>query len=84
MFDDQVTEDELRSVKKVALALDLFEPYPQTVLSKTELNRLVRSGLVESGPSCRPNVDATGYRLTPRGWRLTEANWGVAPTDLVA
>ncbi len=84
MLEDQPTEEEMRSVKKLAFALNQFEPYPRTILSDAELSRLVRAGLVESGPSCRPHVDATGYRLTQRGWRFTETHWGSAPTDLVA
>ena len=84
MPDHHPTEEELRSVKKLAFALNRFEPYPRTILSDAELSRLMHAGLVESGPSCRPHVDATGYRLTQRGWRFTEAHWGTAPTDLVA
>ncbi len=84
VFDDSLTDEDVRSVKKLAVAMDRFEPYPIALMPGHMLARLAEAGMVETGPSCRPAVAARGYRLTPRGWGVAEAHWGEAGADLVA
>lgn len=84
MLNDCLTDEDVRSVKKLALAMDKFEPYPISLIPGELLARLTAAGMVEAGPSCRPAVAAHGYRLTPRGWRVAFAHWGEVRADLVA
>jgi hypothetical protein len=72
---DNLTSRDVRSIKRVAFALDKFEPYPSRIIPKRELDRLVEAGAVEVGPSQRPSVGRVGYRLTVEGWSVVVANW---------
>jgi len=69
----------LSSVRKVAFALDEFEPFPQSLIAESVLDRLIEGGLIEAGRSCRPAVGAVGYRLTDQGWKLASARWTDRP-----
>ena len=71
----RIGEDGLESLRKVAFALDQYEPFPRTIIPEPILDRLIDVGLVESGRSCRPAVSPIGYRLTPRGWQLATEHW---------
>jgi len=84
VLNDSLTDEDVRSVKKLALAMDKFEPYPIALMPGEILARLTAAGMVETGPSCRPAVATRGYRLSPRGWRVAFAYWGAAGPDLVA
>ena len=84
MFDQGLTPEDVQSLKRVAFAADRFEPYPGCMIAPAALGRLAAAGMIESGPSCRPAVAPTGYRLTDRGWRIARSRWSDAPVDLVA
>jgi hypothetical protein len=84
VFDQVLTPEDVQSLKRVAFAADRFEPYPGYMIAPATLNRLANAGMVESGPSCRPAVAPTGYRLTARGWRVTQERWADVAIDLVA
>jgi hypothetical protein len=72
---DGISDIVVDSVRKVAFALDKFEPFPRTVIPESTLYRLLDSGLVEAGRSCRPAVGSEGYRLTDKGWQVASAHW---------
>ena len=72
---DKISEVVVDSVRKVAFALDKFEPFPRSLIPESTLDRLVDSGLVEAGRSCRPAVASEGYRLTDKGWQVASAYW---------
>jgi hypothetical protein len=80
----EISDTELCSLRKVAFALDQFEPFPRLVIADSTLGRLVEAGLVESGRSCRPAVGKVGYRLTSRGWILAREHWPQRPPELFA
>lgn len=84
MFDPSLSPEDVQSLKRVAFAADRFEPYPGCMVAPAALDRLADAGMVERGPSCRPAVASTGYRLTARGWRVTHERWADAAIDLVA
>jgi len=73
----QLGYDKLLSVRSIAFAQRSFEPYPAAIIPQPVLNALVEVGIVEAGPSCRPAVSPTGYRLTDEGWQVACANWSV-------
>ena len=75
MVDEELTEEELSSVKKLAFCTDRFEPFASAIIPPRTLDRLVEAGVAESGRSCRPAVGAVGYRLTDDGWRIARAHW---------
>lgn len=60
--------DETHALYASAVAADEFEPFVGRMVNANALNQAMASGLVESGPSCRPAVGAVGYRLTAKGW----------------
>lgn len=84
MFDPSLSPEDVQSLKRVAFAADRFEPYPGCMVATATLDRLAAAGMVESGPSCRPAVSPTGYRLTDRGWRVAQDRWADTAVDLVA
>jgi hypothetical protein len=73
----QLGYDKLLSVRSIAFAQRSFEPFPAAIIPRPVLESLVDVGIVEAGPSCRPSVSPTGYRLTDAGWRVACANWSV-------
>jgi hypothetical protein len=72
---DEYSDEVVRSVRKLAFAMDQLDPFPAAVISEPTLRRLVDAGLAEAGRSCRPAVGSVGYRLTDRGWRIARENW---------
>lgn len=84
MVDEGLTHEDVKSLKRIAFAVDKFEPYPGSLIAPDALARLAAAGMIEAGPSCRPAVAPTGYRLTDRGWRIADRRWSDAPVDLVA
>lgn len=64
----RLTRDEVRALTASACADDGFEPFVGRIVDAEVLERVVASGLVETGPSCRPAVGQIGYRLTDKGW----------------
>ena len=75
MVDESLSEEELRSVKKLAFSADRFEPFAVAVIPRRTLRHLVEVGVAEKGRSCRPAVGSVGYRLTEAGWRVASAHW---------
>ena len=75
MVDESLSEEELRSVKKLAFSVDRFEPFAVAVIPRRTLRHLVEVGVAEKGRSCRPAVGSVGYRLTEAGWRVARAHW---------
>ena len=75
MVDDDLSEEELSSVKKLAFSVDRFEPFACALIAPRTLDRLVEAGVAETGASCRPAVDSVGYRLTDDGWRIAREHW---------
>ena len=72
-----LSEDERLFARRLVAALG-FEPYPLFFEgADIVLGKLVAKGLAEAGPSLRPAVAATGYRLSERGWALVSANWAI-------
>jgi len=65
----ELTLIEIRALNAAACAADAFEPFVGWLVEKKVLDRLVESGLLEAGPSCRPSVGQIGYRLTIKGRR---------------
>ena len=84
MFDQGLTHEEVQSLKRLAFAVDRFEPFPGCMIAPATLNGLAEAGMVEFGPSCRPAVSSTGYRLTDSGWRVARERWADMAVDLVA
>jgi hypothetical protein len=74
-LEKQLTSLDVRAIKKLAFALDQFEPFPSLIIPSPTLCHLVEVGAVESGPSYRPAVGEVGYRLTNAGWDVAVANW---------
>ena len=64
-----------RAIRKLAFSLDAFEPFPAIIIPASTLDQLMEEKLVEAGPSCRPTVAPTGYRLTEDGWRVARSRW---------
>lgn len=73
----QLGYDKLLSVRSIAFAQSSFEPFPAAIIPRPVLESLVDVGIVEAGPSCRPAVSHTGYRLTDDGWQVAFANWSI-------
>jgi len=72
-----LSEDERLFARRLVAALG-FEPYPLFFEGADGvLEKLVAKGLAEAGPSLRPAVAATGYRLSEKGWALVSANWAI-------
>ena len=84
VFDQGLTPEDVQSLKRVAFAVDRFEPFPGCMIAPATLSRLTEVGMIESGPSCRPAVAPTGYRLTDSGWRVARERWADMAVDLVA
>jgi hypothetical protein len=63
-----LSADEIHAVNASAFAGEEFEPFVGRMVETSTLYRVIDSGLVESGPSCRPAVGEIGYRLTAQGW----------------
>ena len=74
----------LGAIRTVAVSGDAFEPFAQAVIPAPILGRLVELGLVEAGPSCRPAVAASGYRLTREGRDLAYRMWTRRHPSLLA
>ena len=72
-----LSRDKLVSVRSIAFAQRSFEPFPAAIIPRQVLDSLVDAGIAEAGPSCRPAVAPTGYRLTHEGWQVACANWAV-------
>lgn len=64
----RLTKSEVHALNASACAGLDFEPFVGRIIEPEILDRVVAAGLVEEGPSCRPAVGRTGYRLTDRGW----------------
>lgn len=64
----KLTAGEIHALNASAFAADQFEPFVGRMIDGRVLKRVVASGLVEVGPSCRPAVGNVGYRLTSEGW----------------
>ena len=75
MLGNELSEEEVRSIKALAFAMGKFEPFPGSVIEHETLDRLIDAGLAEKGLSCRPAVGLHGYRLTNRGWRIANERW---------
>jgi hypothetical protein len=75
MTDELDVRKTVRAIKKLAFSLDAFEPFPAAIIPASKLDQLIEENLVEAGPSCRPNVGPTGYRLTENGWRVARDRW---------
>ncbi len=73
----QLGFDKLLSLRSIAFAQGAFEPFPAAIIPEPVLEVLVEVGMVEAGPSCRPAVALTGYRLTAEGWQVACANWSI-------
>lgn len=65
---EKLTAGEIHALNASAFAADKFEPFVGRMIGASVLDRVIASGLVEKGPSCRPAVGAVGYRLTSDGW----------------
>ena len=70
-----LTRAEQKAVRAFAFATEEFEPYPKFMMAASILQSLIEKGLVECGPSIRPAVDATGFRLTEMGCRILRQVW---------
>ena len=70
-----INRAEQKGVRGMAFATEEFEPYPKFIIAAYILQSLIEKGLVERGPSLRPAVDATGYRLTEMGCRILRQVW---------
>ena len=79
---DEVDDGLMSSIRTVAFAEHRFEPFPRTVVGEARLRRLVESGLVETGRSCRPAVGPVGYRLTGKGWQIARERWTSREAEL--
>ncbi|HEY5724188.1 MAG TPA: hypothetical protein VIT45_17900 [Allosphingosinicella sp.] len=64
----RLTKSEVHALTASACAGLDFEPFVGRIVEPEILDQVVEAGLVEKGPSCRPAVGRTGYRLTDRGW----------------
>ena len=63
-----LSPDEAHALNASAFAADEFEPFVGRIVDSGTLQQVIREGLVEAGPSCRPAVGMIGYRLTAKGW----------------
>lgn len=63
-----LSADEMHALNASAFAADEFEPFVGRIVDSGTLHQVIRDGLVEAGPSCRPAVGMIGYRLTAKGW----------------
>jgi hypothetical protein len=63
-----LSADEVHALNASAFAADEFEPFVGRIIDSGTLRKVIRDGLVEAGPSCRPAVGMVGYRLTAEGW----------------
>ena len=70
-----ITRAEQKAVRAFAFATEEFEPFPRFIMAASILHALIEKGLVECGPSIRPAVDATGFRLTEMGCRILRQVW---------
>jgi hypothetical protein len=66
----KLSPPDVHALNAAAFAGYEFEPFVSWIIAADVLDRVVRSGLVESGKSCRPAVGSVGYRLTPQGWAV--------------
>ena len=64
----RLSAGEIHALNASAFAADEFEPFVGRMIDGRVVNKVVASGLVEQGPSCRPAVGQIGYRLTSAGW----------------
>jgi hypothetical protein len=64
----RLSRSEVHALNASACAGRDFEPFVGRIIEPDILERVVSSGLVETGPSCRPAVGRVGYRLTDAGW----------------
>lgn len=70
---DDLTPADVKAVNAAACARDEFEPLLLWLIEPRVLDRMVASGVVEVGPSCRPAIAPIGYRLSDQGWKLLKA-----------
>ena len=70
-----ISRAEQRAMRGMAFAIEEFEPFPKFIFAWPILQSLIDKGLVERGPSFRPAVDATGFRLTEMGCRVLRQIW---------
>lgn len=71
----RISEAEQTGLRRMACAIEDFEPYPQFIIEPSLLQALIVRGLVEQGPSNRPAVDSKGFRLTRAGCDLLMRIW---------
>lgn len=71
----RISQAERTGLRRMACAIEDFEPYPQFIIDPPILQALIEQGLVERGPSDRPGVDAQGFRLTRSGCDLLMRIW---------
>jgi hypothetical protein len=70
-----ISRAEKKAMRGMAFAIEEFEPFPKFIFAWPILQSLIDKGLVERGPSFRPAVDATGFRLTEMGCRILRQVW---------
>lgn len=79
----RISQAEQTGLRRMACAIEDFEPYPQFIIDPSTLQALIERGLVEQGPSNRPAVDATGFRLTRPGCDLLMRIWRADRPDRI-
>ena len=70
-----ISRAEQKAMRGMAFAIEEFEPFPKFIFASSILQSLIDKGLVERGPSFRPAVDETGFRLTEMGCRILRQIW---------
>ena len=65
----ELTPLESRTLIAAAVAAEAFEPFIAWLVDQAVLDSMIERGVLEAGPSCRPSVGKTGYRLTSKGWQ---------------
>ena len=79
----KLSEAERILARRLIVAANDFEPYPAFFEgARYILQSLVAKGVAEAGPSKRPAVAATGYRLTDKGWNIVMGGPPPAPIPL--
>lgn len=79
----RISQAEQTGLRRMACAIEDFEPYPQFIIDPSILQALIEQGLVERGPSNRPGVDAEGFRLTRSGCDLLMRIWRADRPDRI-